>query len=429
MTPGLAGSPPSRSTASSGCSTAPRSRRSRRSAPSPPGGSRGRCGSCRGAHSWRDPTQADRLLDRPDHPRQLHPPARRLGPGRAGRPGRRHLPPPDERPDDLRAATHRRHPHRVPDRRRAGRPPPGPGRGRPRPARRVDLDDDPGLGRLAVPLAGTLPRRLPPPRPGAPGGTAAAGRDRPGAGAAVWLEPPGDMGRPVWRDVLEHVQLGPDERGDYLALPGPDLRRTHRLWGRIAAKEAARRIEVAQGLAPSYPADLIVDPRRAGTPRPADRQDQHRTPPRISIAHIDGVAVALAVADPTAALGIDVEPIVARSPGFEAMAFSALEQGLLASRSEQESNRDEWTARFWCAKEAVAKATGLGFIAGPGRGRGRDARSGPHRRGRDAPAGGQASRGTGRSLPRAGGRARSGSCRSAAGDCIWAWTTGKEWDS
>ena len=40
----------------------------------------------------------------------------------------------------------------------------------------------------------------------------------PPAGAkAVWLEPPADMGRPVWRDVLEHTQLGPEERAGYLA--------------------------------------------------------------------------------------------------------------------------------------------------------------------------------------------------------------------
>jgi len=187
----------------------------------------------------------------------------------------------------------------------------------------------------------------------------------PEVGSAVWLEPPGDMGRPVWRDVLEHVQLGPIERADYLAQSGPDLRRTHRLWGRIAAKEAARRIELARGLTPSYPADLIVTYDHSGRPDLRNRDDPSQVMPRISIAHVDGVAVALAVADPAASVGIDVEPIVERSPGFEAVAFSGLERSLLESRSDQERNRSEWTARFWCAKEAVAKATGLGFVAGP----------------------------------------------------------------
>ncbi len=36
----------------------------------------------------------------------------------------------------------------------------------------------------------------------------------------VWLEPPADMGRPVWRDVLEQTQLGPEERAAFLAARG-----------------------------------------------------------------------------------------------------------------------------------------------------------------------------------------------------------------
>ena len=35
---------------------------------------------------------------------------------------------------------------------------------------------------------------------------------------AVWLAPPGDMARPVWRDVLECTQLGPEERSACLGL-------------------------------------------------------------------------------------------------------------------------------------------------------------------------------------------------------------------
>jgi acyl transferase domain-containing protein len=57
---------------------------------------------------------------------------------------------------------------------------------------------------------------------------------------AVWLSPPADMGRPVWRDVLEQTQLGPAELAAHLALGGPERRRSHRLWGR-AADLAGRR--------------------------------------------------------------------------------------------------------------------------------------------------------------------------------------------
>ena len=41
---------------------------------------------------------------------------------------------------------------------------------------------------------------------------------------AVWLAPPGDMARPVWRDVLEWTQLGPDERASHCALGGLEIR-------------------------------------------------------------------------------------------------------------------------------------------------------------------------------------------------------------
>ncbi len=180
----------------------------------------------------------------------------------------------------------------------------------------------------------------------------------------VWMEPPADMGRPVWRDVLEHVQLGPDERAAYLAEPGPDLRRTHRLWGRIAAKEAARRLWLAEGLPPTYPADLIVERGLLGRPFLRSRLQPWRDDlPAVSIAHVDGVAVALACLDPSARVGIDVEPIVERTPGFEAMAFLPGERAILGDRVG--TDRAEWSARLWCAKEAAAKATGLGFVDGP----------------------------------------------------------------
>ena len=54
---------------------------------------------------------------------------------------------------------------------------------------------------------------------------------------AVWLAPPGDMARPIWRDVLQQTQLGPEEQAACLAQDVSEVRRTHWIWGRIAAKE------------------------------------------------------------------------------------------------------------------------------------------------------------------------------------------------
>ena len=44
------------------------------------------------------------------------------------------------------------------------------------------------------------------------------------AAKAVWMAPPADMGRPVWRDVLEQTQLGLGERLVHLALGGTERR-------------------------------------------------------------------------------------------------------------------------------------------------------------------------------------------------------------
>jgi phosphopantetheinyl transferase len=181
---------------------------------------------------------------------------------------------------------------------------------------------------------------------------------------AIWLEPPADMGRPVWRDVLEQIMLGPAERRSVLAAAANERQRTHKLWGRIAAKEAARRLWSAAGKPPVYPADLIIVPDRNGRPQLFSLADPSESAcASVSIAHCDGVAVATAAADPSCRVGIDVETIVQRPEGFEAAAFSGAEQILLNNWSGE--RRLEWITRFWCAKEAAAKATGLAAAAGP----------------------------------------------------------------
>jgi len=191
-------------------------------------------------------------------------------------------------------------------------------------------------------------------------------RGDPAGFCAVWLEPPADMGRPVWRDVLEWDQLGPAERAECRALTGDDSRRTLRLWGRIAAKEAARRLWLEAGGAAIYPADLAIEPDEAGKPRLRSLAEPGQDDlPAVSIAHADGVAVALAALDPTARVGIDVMPIADRSPGFESVAFTPAELAFLDHLAGASAARAEWVARLWAAKEAAAKATGLGLVGGP----------------------------------------------------------------
>jgi malonyl CoA-acyl carrier protein transacylase len=178
----------------------------------------------------------------------------------------------------------------------------------------------------------------------------------------VWLEPPADMSKPVWRDVLEWIQLGPEERADLHATASDDSALTHRLWGRIAAKEAARRLWLARGDAPCYPADLAIehDDRDRSLLRslhPAITQPM----PAISIAYAVGVAVALASADPGSGVGVAVERVTPRGPEFERTAFGDAERVLL----DHSPDRDEWVARLHSARAAAAKAIGLDRSDGP----------------------------------------------------------------
>ena len=185
----------------------------------------------------------------------------------------------------------------------------------------------------------------------------------PAAARAVWLAPPADMGRPVWRDVLEATQLGPAERAEHLAPGDPEQIRSHRLWGRIAAKEAARRIWRSEGRGPSYPSDLAIVDDDRGRPiltrvdAPADR-----SLPAIAIAEAEGVAVAIAARDPRARVGIDVELISDRPGGFEESRFTPGERALLARWSG--SARADWITRFGCARAAAARAVGTGPAGG-----------------------------------------------------------------
>jgi malonyl CoA-acyl carrier protein transacylase len=170
---------------------------------------------------------------------------------------------------------------------------------------------------------------------------------------AVWLEPPADMGRPVWRDVLEQTQLGPEELAEHLAMGGTEETRSRRLWGRVAAKEAARRLWRDVGRGPTYPADLAIVTGERGRPvliRIDDPRD--RSLPSIAIADAEGVAVAIAARDPQIRPGIAVASIPGES------AFTPGEQAALARWPDPK--KAEWAARFRCAREAAIKASGAG---------------------------------------------------------------------
>ncbi len=183
------------------------------------------------------------------------------------------------------------------------------------------------------------------------------------AAKAVWLEPPADMGRPVWRDVLEQIELAPNERAAVLGSVTSERQRTGELWGRIAAKEAARRLWLAEENPPVYPADLAVVPNAHGRLQLVSLAAPAAPAAAVSIAYTDSAAVAIAAANPAARVGIAVEAIVEPTQESEAPAFTNGEQLLISQRSP--SSRAEWIARFRCGKESAAKAIGFGSAAGP----------------------------------------------------------------
>src|SRR5262249_23348081 len=168
---------------------------------------------------------------------------------------------------------------------------------------------------------------------------------------AVWLAPPADMARPIWRDVLEQTQLEPAERAAHLAEGGSERRRAHRLWGRIGAKEAARRLWQAQGRSASYPADLAIVGEELGRPRlvRVDRPEDDALP-AISIANAEGLAVAIAASDRAGRVGIGVEAITDRTDEFDASAWSPEERALLTRWSGPD--HDGRLAPLWASNQA-----------------------------------------------------------------------------
>lgn len=177
--------------------------------------------------------------------------------------------------------------------------------------------------------------------------------------AAVWVEPPADMTRPVWRDVLEWIQLGPAERAELSATSRDDAERNRRLFGRIAAKEAVRRLRLGDGGSPCFPADLVVEGDELGLPRL--RSLANGPPAAIAIASRDGVAVALAAADPRAGVGVSLGHVAPSSPQIDVGALTEPERLLVAQSPEPR----EWLVRVRCAREAASKVGCIPNDRGP----------------------------------------------------------------
>ncbi|MGE3822288.1 MAG: phosphopantetheine-binding protein, partial [Isosphaeraceae bacterium] len=173
----------------------------------------------------------------------------------------------------------------------------------------------------------------------------------------VWLEPPADMAKPVWRDVLEWIQTTPEERAETRA-EGLALRdHTARIWSTVAAKEAARRLWRTQGEGSVFPADLSlcsdVDGRLRV--RPVDASSS-RTLAVVAAEAADGAAVAIGSLVVDARLGVAIVLVPSFDPAELIHTLGDDErQWIDLSGGNSEERRDR-LARLWCVKRAAGRA-------------------------------------------------------------------------
>jgi malonyl CoA-acyl carrier protein transacylase/phosphopantetheinyl transferase len=175
------------------------------------------------------------------------------------------------------------------------------------------------------------------------------------------LDAPPDLQQHVIRTATARVTLTPAELQQFRRLKGPESKLSEWLFGRIAAKDAVRRLWWQRHGERLFPADIEIETDAHGRPVARRRgATAGETLPAVSLAHTDGLAIGLAAFGPH--VGVDVERVKPRGDGFEEIAFDDAERRLLGGFGPA---RDEGNARFWCAKEAVAKALGRGLIEGP----------------------------------------------------------------
>ena len=168
----------------------------------------------------------------------------------------------------------------------------------------------------------------------------------------------------IWLKALAYLVLGVREqelwRGMQQAVP---KRRREWLLGRAVAKDAVRRLLQEKFGVALCPADIAIIPDRFGRPCVEGAWTARLgVTPVVSISHADGVAVALAALGPDQMVGIDIESFGRRPEDFQRLAFREDEQRWLESLEREQ--REEWSLRLWCAKEAVAKALGKGLSRG-----------------------------------------------------------------
>ena len=168
----------------------------------------------------------------------------------------------------------------------------------------------------------------------------------------------------IWARVLAHLVLTRAERAAFNALPAEGRRRSDWLLARICAKDAVRewaRTTHGQDLAP---ADVEIISNDRGKPVVRRVAGIAGPLPEVSMSHSNGLAVA-ALISPGGCIGVDVQRLRSvRAADVLAGGFDADEQAWLRARGVDENDPTR-VIGCWCAKEAAAKAAGLGLEGEP----------------------------------------------------------------
>jgi acyl transferase domain-containing protein/phosphopantetheinyl transferase len=168
----------------------------------------------------------------------------------------------------------------------------------------------------------------------------------------------------VLRAVVAHIILSRHERMIWAELSGSEMSRTEWLLARVAGKETVRLLLRKRYGLEVWSADIeILTDDNGKLLVNGEWISQIGSAPSISLAHSEGMAVALA-ADGAEALccGVAMEQLREPDKASTRLAFTLEERESISALLD--SDAEEWTIRVLCAKEAMAKALGKGVSNG-----------------------------------------------------------------
>jgi acyl transferase domain-containing protein/phosphopantetheinyl transferase len=168
----------------------------------------------------------------------------------------------------------------------------------------------------------------------------------------------------VMKHIVAHLKLNAKEREYWYGLPEKGHRRREWLLGRIAAKDALRQWAKQTFQLELAPVDIQILSTQSGKPLVHCPELERLVQlPDLSISHSRGYIVA-ALASPGSCIGIDVQRLEGiRVDDLLSGAFTQQELNLLAQQPQLDRSRS--IVGLWCAKEAAAKAAGMGLMGDP----------------------------------------------------------------